>query len=560
MRRPLNAAACLIACAASAPASAQAPPPAPPSPAPILAIENVTILPMDSERVLRDHTVMVEGRRIVTVEPSAAVTVPAGAARVDGRGKFLMPGLAEMHAHFPSPQGLAQYGEGFGDRLLFLNVACGVTTVRGMIGGPRDLQIREEVARGLRLGPQIFTAGPSINGNSVPDVGAARRVVTEQRAAGYDLLKVHPGVKRDAFDEVARTARAEGIPFAGHVPADVGLVRALLSGMRTVEHLDGYLEALQEPGAEPPAQTGFFGSSIVDTVDEAQIAPLAAATRAAGVWNTPTQILVDNLFGGATVDEVASRPEMKYLPAAMLRQWREGAQQLRGPDFDPARARRFVETRRRLIRALRDAGAGLVLGADAPQVFNVPGFATLRELEALVHAGLTPFQALQAGTRNPAIVLGLPDSFGTVEVGRRADLLLLDADPLADIRNVWKRAGVVAAGRWLPASELDARLAEYAAARDQAREVAQAEGGQVRPRLLGERDRMGVRQQDPAEHAAGHDARGEGQVPRALLPPVVEGVGRCCRAPAPRTRVNRPPPPAGTRRDGLECPLPTEDP
>ena len=193
---------------------------------------------MDSERVLEDQTVIVEGRRITAVGASRTTTVPEEAVRVEGRGRFLIPGLAEMHAHFPPPQALQQYGEEFGDRLLFLNVACGVTTVRGMIGGPRDLRVREEVARGSRLGPRIFTAGPSINGTSAPDARTAWRLVTEQRAAGYDLLKIHPGVPRAAFDEVARTALAEGIAFAGHVPADMGLVRALL-GMRTVERLDG---------------------------------------------------------------------------------------------------------------------------------------------------------------------------------------------------------------------------------------------------------------------------------------------------------------------------------
>jgi imidazolonepropionase-like amidohydrolase len=457
----LRSVAAISLAAVAALAVAQTPTPAPPS-APALALQNVTLIPMDSERVLRDQTVIVEGRRITAVGPAATTVAPEGAIRIEGRGRFLIPGLAEMHAHFPSPQGLEQYGEPFGDRLLYLNVACGVTTVRGMIGGPRDLRIREEVARGLRIGPQIFTSGPSINGSSVPDARAAWRAVTEQRAAGYDLLKIHPGVRRGPFDEVARTARAEGIPFAGHIPADVGLVRALLSGIRTVEHLDGYVEALQKDGTALPAQTGFFGSSIVDTVDEAKIGPLVAATRAAGAWNTPTQVLLDNLYGGASVEEVAARPEMKYVPAAMREQWRTGAQQFRGPDFDAARGRRFIELRRRLLRALRDGGAGLLLGADAPQVYNVPGFATLRELESLVAAGLTPFQALQAGTRNPAIALGVPESFGTIEVGRRADLLLLEADPLADIRNVWKRAGVVAAGRWFPAAELDAKLAEYA--------------------------------------------------------------------------------------------------
>ncbi len=417
---------------------------------------------MDSEQVLRDHTVVIEGRRIAAVGPAASTKAPDGATRVDGRGKFLLPGLTEMHAHFPGPQAIQTYGEALADRFLYLNVACGVTTLRGMIGGPRDLIVREEVARGARLGPQIFTAGPSVNGNSVPDLRAAWRTVTEQRAAGYDLIKIHPGVPRAAFDEVARVARAEGIPFAGHVPAAVGLKHAMEAGMRTVEHLDGYVEALQKDGTTLPEQTGFFGSAIAETLDEAKIAPLAAATRAAGVWNTPTQVLLDNLFAGPTLDEVAARPEMKYMPKAMLDQWRTGAAQFRGPGFDAAKARQFVELRRKLIRALRDAGAGLVLGADAPQVFNVPGFATLRELESMVAAGLTPFQALQAGTRNPPLVLGVPESFGTVAAGKRADLLLLDADPLADIRNVWKRAGVVLAGRLLPASELDAKLAEYA--------------------------------------------------------------------------------------------------
>jgi imidazolonepropionase-like amidohydrolase len=460
MSRGRIVAAATLAVAASTVARAQAP--APPAAPPPLAIQNVTVIPMDSERVLDDQTVVVDGRRITAIGPAATTSVPEGATRVDGRNRFLLPGLAEMHAHFPPPAALEQYGEAFADRLLYLNLACGVTTVRGMIGGPRDLQVREEVARGARLGPQIFTAGPSINGQSVPDVRTAWRTVTEQRAAGYDLLKIHPGVPRAAFDEVARTARAEGIPFAGHIPADVGLVRALLSGIRTVEHLDGYVEALQKDGTALPAQAGFFGASIVDTVDEAKIAPLAAATRAAGAWNTPTQILIDNLYGGVSLEEVDARPEMRYLPAALREQWRKGAQQFRGADFDAARGRRFVEMRRKILRALRDAGAGLLLGADAPQVYNVPGFATLRELESLVAAGLTPFQALQAGTRNPALALGVPESFGTVEVGRRADLLLLEANPLRDIRNVRKRAGVVAAGRWLPAAELEAKLTDYA--------------------------------------------------------------------------------------------------
>jgi imidazolonepropionase-like amidohydrolase len=458
MNMPSVVRAALLVAAIATPARAQAP-----QPPQVIAIERVTVIPMDRERTLKEHTVVIAGRRIVAVGPSASTRVPEGATKVDGRGKFLIPGLAEMHAHFLGPQGLQTYGEAVADRFLYLNVACGVTTVRGMIGGPRDLQIRDEVARGVRVGPRIFTAGPSVNGNSVPDAGAARRAVTEQRAAGYDLLKIHPGVPRGAFDEVVKIAKAEGIPFAGHVPADVGLVHALQSGIHTVEHLDGFIEALQKEGGKVPAQVGFFGAAIVDGVDEGKIAGLVRNVKAAGSWNTPTQILIDNLYAGPPLEEIAARPEMRYVPPAMLEQWKSGAAQFRGPDFDAAAARRFVELRRKLIRALRDAGAGLLLGADAPQVFNVPGFATLRELEAMVAAGLTPYQALEMGTKNPAIAMGVPASFGTVEVGRRADLLLLEANPLVDIRNVWKRAGVVLAGRWLPAREIEARLAEIAA-------------------------------------------------------------------------------------------------
>src|SRR5262245_60004394 len=231
----------------------------------VTVVENVTVLPMDSERSLANHSVVIQGRRIVAVGPSATTKAPEGAVRIDGRGKYLMPGLAEMHGHFLGPQAVEQLGEPFADRFLFLNLACGVTTVRGILGGPRDLRAKEELARGARIGPQAFVAGPSLNGNSVPTLEAAWRVVTEQRAAGYDLLKIHPGIPRPAFDEAVATAKREGIPFAGHIPADVGLLHALSSGIKSVEHLDGFVEALQKDGAALPANTGFFGFAILES-------------------------------------------------------------------------------------------------------------------------------------------------------------------------------------------------------------------------------------------------------------------------------------------------------
>ena len=440
---------------AAVPARAQEAPP-------VVVFENVTVLPMDSERVLESQNVVIRGRRIAEIGPAARVRAPEGALRIDCRGKFLMPGLAEMHGHLPSPQAAQQVGEDFLDRVLLLFVANGVTTVRGMLGAPLHLQVKAEIARGERLGPQIFTTGPSLNGTSVPTMDVAWRTVSEQRAAGYDLLKIHPGIKREVYDEIARTARRERIPLGGHVPADVGLLRVFISGQASVDHLDGYAEALIKHGVTPQGEPGFFALHWVDDLDESKLPALAAASRAARTWNVPTQVLVENRYADDSPEARARRPEMRYVPAPMLSQWVEAVKkETAEPGFTPERARRFIQLRRRIIKALHDAGAGILLGADTPQVFNVPGFATVQELGALVAAGLTPYEALEAGTRSPALYFGLEESFGTVEVGKRADLLLLEANPLLDIANVRRRAGVMVAGRWLSAEELERRLAAF---------------------------------------------------------------------------------------------------
>ena len=421
----------------------------------VVAFEKVTVIPMDRERTIEDQTVVIRGRRIAEIGPSRRVRVPRGATRIDGTGKYLIPGLAEMHGHIPSPDG----GEEVIDRVLMLFLANGITTVRGMLGHPYHLQLRSQIARGERLGPQFFAAGPSINGRSVPNVDVAWRVVTEHRAAGFDLLKIHPGLTREVYDQVAATAKREGIPFAGHVPADVGLERALMAGQASIEHVDGYIEAIVADDAEVDTRSSaFFGFNLIDDVDESKIPDIAAATRAAGAWVTPTQVLFENRFLGDP-RRTAQRPEMRYVSDDVLRQWVEGTRNARERlGVTDEKARRFIELRRKLIKALHDAGVGILLGADAPQVFNVPGYATLQELEALVTAGLTPYQALEAGTRNPALYSGKENSFGTVQVGMRADLILLDANPLSDISNVKRRSGVMVAGRWLPTEELQRRL------------------------------------------------------------------------------------------------------
>jgi imidazolonepropionase-like amidohydrolase len=422
----------------------------------VTAFVDVTVIPMDRERRLPGQTVVVRGDRIVALGSAARVKVPEGATRVEGKGKFLIPGLAEMHAHIPG----GQASDSAVERTLFLYLAGGLTTIRGMLGHPRHLQLRERAARGELLSPTIYAAGPSLNGNSVPDPAAARKAVIEQKEAGYDLLKIHPGVSREAFDTLVATARRVGIPFAGHVPQEVGIARAIEAKYATIEHLDGYIEALVRDGAPVSAdQSAFFGLNLGEHLDGSRLPALVAATKRAGVWNVPTQVLLENLVLVGSSAELAQRPEMRYVPAEMLAEWaREKDGMLAETGSTPESARRTIEVRRRLIKALHAAGAGLLLGSDSPQIYNVPGFSTHRELESLVAAGLTPYQALETGTRNVARYLGTERETGTVEQGKRADLVLLDADPLVDIRNTTKRAGVMVRGRWLPRAEIERRL------------------------------------------------------------------------------------------------------
>jgi hypothetical protein len=424
------------------------------------AFTNVTVVPMDTDRLVAGQTVIVRNGRITAMGPSAGTKVPSGVTVIEGRGRYLMPGLAEMHAHVP-PGTDRQWIED----VLFLYSANGVTFARSMLGAPHHLELRARAERGEILSPRIYTSGPSLNGNSVPSPADARRIVTEQKKAGYDFLKIHPGLDRARYDAIAETARALNLPWGGHVPDAVGLARALEVRQATVDHLDGYMSLLVRDGSPlANAAPGFFGFALTSAVDESKIAEIVRRTRAAGTWNVPTESLIEHvLLPEPSAAELIQREEMRYVPREMRDQWMKAkADNLAAKDYDPALARRYVDVRRKLIKALHDGGAGLLLGSDAPQWFNVPGFALHHELRMLVASGLTPFEALATGTRNVAKFLGQEDVFGTVSAGKRADLILLEANPLADVANVQRRAGVMLNGRWLPESKIKAGLAAIA--------------------------------------------------------------------------------------------------
>jgi len=439
--------------------------PGPPPPAEdsgAVAFVGVTVVPMDAERRLPDQTVLIRQGRIAEVGPSSTVEVPAGALRIDGRGRFLMPGLADMHVHLWTRD----------DLLLFL--ANGVTFVRNMWGSPQDLVWRARIERGELLGPTVYTAGPLLdgappiwNGSAVVESAAdAARVVAAQKKAGYDFIKVYKKLSREAYDAIAAEAKREGMTFGGHVPAAVDLPHALAAGQRSVEHLDGYFEYLLAEGSSLRGKADLPSRlRMVDELDDRKVPQAAELTRRAGAWNCVTLVVLQRFVPKAEAEALLRRPEMRFVPPSTKALWDPDKdfrlKTLTAANF--AQLRKGDQVRLRLTKALHDAGARLLLGTDTPNPFVAPGFSIHDELASLVKAGLSPYEALRAGTRDAAEFVGQSKELGTVAPGMRADLLLLEADPLLDVANAARRSGVMVRGRWLPQAELERRLEEMVA-------------------------------------------------------------------------------------------------
>lgn len=419
------------------------------------AFTNVNVIPMDSERVIADQTVIVRDGRITAVGPAASTAVPAGATTIDGTGRFLMPGLAEMHGHIPGANA------SMAEDVLFMYVAAGATTVRGMQGHPSQLELRERVLAGNIVGPRLDLAAPPLAGDI--DAAAAEQRVRDAKAAGFDLLKVHEGLSADAYAAIVRTATELDMPWGGHVSVHVGVSGALAARQSTIDHIDDYLDAMQPAGSPALAATGAERTRLLPMhADESRIPELVRATREAGVAIVPTQILWEVLRGARDPQTMVDRPENRYWPTSQIETWTNQVTNIRA-QTDAAAAAREVELRNMLLKAMSDGGVLILMGTDAPQLFSVPGFSLYRELPVMVEAGMTPYEVLRTGTVNVARFYGVEDEAGTVAVGRCADLLLLEANPLADIRAIERNAGVMVDGRWLSTDRIQARLAELAA-------------------------------------------------------------------------------------------------
>ena len=418
-----------------------------------IVFTSVNVVPMDSEKILENCMVIVKDGKVTAI--GKKLKYGKDALVIDTKGKYLIPGLAEMHAHVPPNENIESYKE-----VLFLFAANGITTIRGMLGHPKHLELRSMINSGEVFGPRFYTTGPSFNGLSVktPDRGA--EMVREQKAAGYDYLKLHPGLTKDNFAAISKTAKEVGIPFAGHVSFGVGVWRAIDAGYSSIDHMDGFVEAMV-PGIESMVeqQTGLFGMFVADKADVSVIPKLMKELKEKNIWVVPTQSLADRWFDSRfTGEEFLKDPDSKYMDKKIVAQWLDSKKNLMANEqYDAKKIDNFITLRRKLIYECQKNGVGLLLGCDAPQIFNVPGFSTHNELKYLVDAGLTPYQALRTGTVNVAKYLNLVDA-GTIKPGAIADLVLINGNPLTDITNTKKVEGVMVRGKWLSKSEIEVGL------------------------------------------------------------------------------------------------------
>ena len=453
------------------------------NPQPIsVAFTHVTVIDATGAPARPDMTVVIAGDRITELDPAKNVRVPKDARVVDATGKFLIPGLWDMHVHWND---LKDY--------LPLFIAKGITGVRLMSGQPFHHQWRKEIENGTLLGPRMIIASTIVDGpkpwwrNSiaVSNEAEARQAVTKVRQDGADFVKVYWLLPRDAYFAIADEAKKQGISFAGHVPFSVSAAEAADAGQKSIEHLEGvdaacstrkeellkaegdaWLEAHSDPrGPHPPtiARMHQLMRMALETFSPEKAAALFARVKRNHTWLCPTLRLYQGLINDPNT--FRNDPRLKYLPPDLRTRWfgsPDAASNERTAE-DIEMGKMVFKRKLEIVGMMRREGIEFLAGTDTPVPGGFPGFTLHDELAVLVQAGFTPMEALQAATLNPARFLGKEKELGTIEKGKIADLVLLDANPLQDISKTQKIEAVVLAGRLIPRSELAEMLAKVEA-------------------------------------------------------------------------------------------------
>jgi imidazolonepropionase-like amidohydrolase len=431
---------------------------------PAVALTNVTIIDTTGKHPGGRATVLIRGDRISEIGQPDAIQVPAGAQIVDGAGKFLMPGLWDMHMHLSYVSQSA----------FPLLIANGVTGVCDM-GGDLD-QIdrwRNEIKDRTRLGPRIVRAGPVLDGPrteegkyrlTVNNADEGRKAVRSLKARGVDFIKVYHFLSRDSYFAIADEARKQRIAFDGHIPNGISPQEASDAGQRRLEHTTVLLQSTMSLQKKEGRTSKELTAQAFDILLGAEGAAWFRTMAKNGTWHTPTLVLARSFLLRA---ELAAKSDdrRKYVAPVVKEHWEKNNPVPKNvSEQDMSDRRQALQKMVEVVRSMHTAGVQMLAGTDPPTRDVFPGFSLHDELGLLVNAGLTPLEAIQAATLNAAKCLGLSDSYGTVEKGKVADLLLLDADPLATIANTQKIAAVVVAGKFLPKAALQEMLAQTEAA------------------------------------------------------------------------------------------------
>jgi hypothetical protein len=440
-----------------------------------LVFTHVTVIDATGAIAKTDMTVVINGDRITTLGKSRKVRVPANAQVVDATGKYLIPGLWDMHVHVFRNASQRTPNEYY----FPLFIANGITGVRDMwtkLDKVAQVELwRKQFTQKPGTVPRFGAVGTIVDGrpatwpnsDTVSTADEARRIVDRLKAGGVDFVKVYWNLSREAYFAIADEAKKQRIPFAGHVPISVNAFEASESGQRSIEHLDGISltcstqEArlrMIDPNDLAP---GKYQQQVFDTYDEQKCARLFSRFARNRTWQVPTLSVFQR--SNSDPNSLANDERLKYIPLTEREEWKRFITrvQKRTPEQN---AQRRLQMYAKLIQGMRRAGVEFMAGTDLGNEYLYPGFSLHDELVLLVHAGLTPLEALQAATRNAAKFLGRLDSLGTIEKGKFADLVLLDANPLEDIHNTQRINAVVVNGRYLPKEALQGMLADAEAA------------------------------------------------------------------------------------------------
>ena len=447
-------------------------------PAKPLAITHVTVIDGTGAAAQPDMTVVIDGGRITALAKASTISLPAGKEFVDGAGKFLIPGLWDMHVHIVGPSYLP----------LFL--ANGVTGVRDMHAFfPESIfKMRQETHEGKTLGPRIVAAGALIDGAkpfwpgslTATNEEEGRKAVRSLKERGADFIKVYTKLPRPAYRAIADEAKKVGLPFVGHVPESISAAEASDLGQKSMEHLFGIFlacsadeEKLRREELEGMEQLdntairpllGRIQVRALDSYSEVKAKALFAKFAQNGTWQDPTLTVLRSL-ASRDDERFCNDPRLKYMLVFVRSGWnpKTGSFQISAEGL--AGLKRTYKSATRLVKAMHEAGVQFLAGTDVTNPYCFPGFSLHDELALLVsECKFTPMEALQCATRNPAKFLGKEKDLGTVEPGKIADLVLLEGNPLDDIRNTAKLAAVVVAGKLLPKAELEKMLREVEAA------------------------------------------------------------------------------------------------